>query len=422
MSSNAPHDHDDPHASHPDDDHDDAVIGKALRLSLIALVALGVIGGAIAFFFTRPTEAPPEQVIEVAAPEAVAQAAADPPSVTFADVTASIGIDFIHESGAKGDKLLPESMGSGAAFADLDNDGDNDLVLINGSRWPHDGGAESPAVVVYRNDAGGDGAIALTDVTAAIGLADVRLYGTGLAIADVDGDGWRDLFIAAVGGNRLLRNVDGQRFVDITRQAGVAGADDAWSTSAGFADLDRDGDLDLYVCNYVRWSKDIDFAVDFRLTGVGRAYGPPVNYEGTFSQLYRNDGDGTFTDVSEEAGIRVTNDATGGPVGKGLGLIFVDIDRDGWLDIFVANDTVQNFVFRNRGGEADGALAFEEVGQLYGLAYGRAGEATGAMGIDVAHYRNDGELGMAIGNFANEMTSLYISQGDPTLFADEAIV
>ncbi|MDX1501465.1 MAG: CRTAC1 family protein [Thermoanaerobaculia bacterium] len=197
----------------------------------------------------------------------------------------------------------------------------------------------------------------------------------------------------------------------------MAGAPDAWSTSSAFVDVDSDGDLDLFVCNYVRWSREIDLELDYRLTGVGRAYGPPLNYQGTFSYLYRNEGDGTFTDVSAESGIQVTNAATGVPVGKALGVAPADVDRDGAIDLLVANDTVRNFLFHNLG---DGR--FEEVGELWGVAYGRNGEATGAMGIDAAHYRNDGDLGFAIGNFANEMTSLYISQAEPTLYADEAIV
>ena len=204
--------------------------------------------------------------------------------------------------------------------------------------------------------------------------------------------------------------------MDAASEAGVAGAADAWSTGAAFFDLENDGDLDLFVCNYVRWSRQIDLALDYRLTGVGRAYGPPVNYEGTHSSLYRNEGDGTFADVSAGAGIEVANTATGVPVGKALAVLPVDVDVDGRTDLLIANDTVRNFFFHNLG---DGV--FEEVGELWGLAYGRNGEATGAMGLDVAHYRNDAEIGFAIGNFANEMTSLYLSQGDPTLYADEAI-
>jgi hypothetical protein len=236
-----------------------------------------------------------------------------------------------------------------------------------------------------------------------------------VAVGDYDNDGDPDLFFTAVGTDRLYENRDG-RYTDVTARAGVGGDAAGWSTGAAFFDYDNDGDLDLYVASYVRWSKEIDFDVDYRLTGVGRAYGPPTNYRGAHSRLYRNDGGGTFSDVSAEAGVQVVNPATGEPAGKALGLAPVDVDRDGWMDLLVANDTVGNFFFHNRG---DGT--FEEMGAVYGLAYDRMGNATGAMGVDVAHYRNDGDVGFLIGNFANEMTSVYVSQGDPTLFADEAI-
>lgn len=401
---------------------DDAIIGRALRRSLLVVLGLAVLAVALLAIVRRPRDPAPEHAIETSAPLKVAPPPElAPPPVTFTDVTRQAGIDFVHENGARGLKLLPESMGSGAAFFDYDGDLDPDLLLINGTTWPGDPRPSPPPTSrLYRNDGGGR----FTDVSRASGL-DLELYGTGVAVGDVDGDGRRDVFVAALGTNRLLLNRGG-RFVDVTERAGVGGAPDAWSTSCGFFDMDRDGDLDLFVVNYVRWSKDIDLEVDYRLTGVGRAYGPPVNYQGTFSYLYRNDGagsDGTvrFTDVSAASGIQVTNPATGVPVGKGLGLLTLDVDGDGWTDVLVANDTVRNFLFRNLGPGADGDVRFEEVGELWGLAYGRNGEATGAMGIDGGFLRNDADLGFAIGNFANEMTSLYLAQGDPTLYADEAI-
>jgi hypothetical protein len=239
----------------------------------------------------------------------------------------------------------------------------------------------------------------------------------GVAVADINGDGFTDVFLSGVGPNRLLLNESGQRFVDATATAGVAGADDAWSSSAAFFDYDNDQDLDLFVCNYVEWSREIDLSVDYRLTGIGRAYGPPTNYAGTYSYLYRNNGDGTFADVSAAAGIQIDNPATGLPAGKGLAVHPVDIDQDGWLDLVVANDRVQNFLFHNRG---EGT--FEEIGMSSGLAFDNTGRATGAMGIDATAYNNEQEFAVAVGNFSNEMSSFYVSREGVPLFTDEAVV
>jgi len=406
----APHDR-------PDDEYvpeDDAIIGVYFRRSLLVAVVLAALGAAAYFLASRPPEQPPEVAIEAAAPEAVAREVT-PPEVRFADVTREAGIDFVHWNGAEGEKLLPETMGSGSAFLDYDNDGDQDLLLVNSASWPHSASGKSAATALYRNDGRGR----FEDVSRESGI-DLAAYATGVAVGDVDNDGWVDVFFTAVGPNHLFMNRRG-RFEEATAAAGVAGEEAEWSTSAGFFDADRDGDLDLFVCNYVRWSRAIDQQVDYRLTGVGRAYGPPVNYEGTFPYFYPNRGDGTFADASQASGVRVRNDVTGVPVAKALGLAPVDVDGDGWIDVLVANDTVRNFFFHNRGIGADGVVTFQETAELYGLAYGREGEATGAMGIDSAHFRNDADLGFAIGNFANEMTSLYITQGEATLFADEAI-
>ena len=424
---------------------DDAVIGRALRRSLIAIVAFATLVGAVVWLRTRPREAAPEQTIEIAAPAQPTAGPVAPPALPFTDVTTSAGVDFVHENGARGDKLLPESMGSGVALFDYDGDGDADLLLLNGQAWPQDATrptAVSPTAVspptrgsrLYRNDST-PGRIRFTDVSHASGIDRLAVYATGVAVADIDGDGRRDLFIAALGSNRMLRQRPDHGFTDVTADFGVAGAEDAWSTSAAFFDADRDGDLDLFVGNYVHWSREIDLEVDYRLTGVGRAYGPPINYQGSFSYLYRNDlpdpqshhqdahgaGDLSFTDVSATSGIRIRNPATGVPVGKALGLLPIDGDGDGWMDLLVANDTVRNFFFHNLGDSAPGAIAFEEVGELWGLAYGRAGEATGAMGVDAGYLLDERDLGFAIGNFANEMTSVYLAQDDPTLFADDAI-
>jgi hypothetical protein len=387
---------------------DDTIIGRAFRWSLVVVV-LAAAAVAVGVWASRraepetPPQLPPD--VEPIEPAPVF----DPPSIRFGEITASAGIGFHHTSGASGHKLLPETMGGGCAFLDYDSDGDQDLLLVNGTHWSDDAGA-GPVQALYANDGSGR----FSDVTRASGLA-VSLYGMGAAVGDFDNDGDPDLYLTAVGENRLFRNDDG-RFFDVTTASGTAGRNDEWSTSAGFFDYDNDGDLDLFVCNYVRWSRQIDFEVDYRLTGIGRAYGPPTNFEGTFPRLFRNEGNGRFNDVSTVAGIQVTNPATGVPVAKALGVTFADVGGDGLIDVFVANDTVRNFLYRNQG---DGT--FREVGAESGVAYSGMGQATGAMGIDAAHYRNGRELGWAIGNFANEMTSLYVTQVTDWQFADEAI-
>lgn len=393
---------------------DDAIIGVAFRWSLVAIVAVGALVGA-ALLLRSGESAEAEQVIErqrIAAPERLESDAGVLPRIPFRDVTAASGIDFVHESGARGGKLLPETMGGGAAFFDMDGDGDPDLLLVNGMPWPDDAAAADPPVHrLHRNDGSGR----FEDVTAGSGL-DVPFYGFSPAVGDVDGDGDLDLFVACLGRDRLFLNDGSGRFVEATDAAGVGGPEDGWSTGAGFLDYDRDGDLDLFVCRYVEWSPEIDVAANFTLNGVDRAYGPPMNFRGTHNVLWRNDGDGTFTDVSAEAGIEVTNADTGEPMGKALAVCFADVDGDGWIDILVANDTVANFAFRNRG---DGT--FEEVGTVSGLAYDGMGEATGAMGMDVGDLAGDGHLCIGIGNFANEASSLYVQQpNDPWQFADMA--
>jgi hypothetical protein len=331
-----------------------------------------------------------------------------PPAIKFKNITAEAGLNFTRESRARGEKLLPETMGSGCAFFDFDNDGDQDILLINSTTWPNSSPTFAPtSCALFENFGGGK----FKNITAGSGL-EQPIYGMGVAVGDYDNDGKVDVFITAVGGNRLFHNEGAGKFRDVTSAAGVAGGQ--WSTSAAFVDFDNDGDLDLFVCNYVKWSREIDLQVDYQLAGVGRAYGPPMNFAGAFPYLYRNDGNGHFTEVSAEAGLRITNKATGLPMAKSLGVAPTDLDGDGWIDLIVANDTVQNFVFHN---EKNGK--FKEIGATSGLAFDPYGSARGAMGIDTGRFQDENTLGVSIGNFANEATALYVQQ-DKMLFSDQA--
>lgn len=386
-------------------------IRRAFRRSLLVV---GLVAAAMLAWWALPSGRSPAPVDETALAlppgPAADQGGTAPPPLQFTDITEAAGIDFVHVNGAYGERLLPETMGSGAAFFDYDGDGDQDLYLVNSNTWPGHGDA-SARPALYRNDGRGR----FSDVTAAAGL-DRPAYGMGVAVGDYDNDGRPDLFLSNLGRNRLLRNLGG-RFEDVTSAAGVAGGEQDWSTAAAFFDTDDDGDLDLYVGNYVEWSRAIDLKVDFQLSGLGRAYGAPTHFAGAHGTLYRNDGKGRFSDISAAAGIRVSEPHTGAPVGKTLGVLPVDYDGDGRMDLLVANDTVRNLLFRNLGGNR-----FQEVGRDEGIAYDRDGKATGAMGVDAAWFRNDRDLAFAIGNFANEMSSLFVTTGGRAPFADEAVL
>ena len=391
----------------------EAIIRHWFRRSLAVIAGIGVIGTGIGWYMNhdRSTVIPVEEAVvtgpvveENTAPQA-------PPEVVFRDITTAAGIEFVHTNGAYGDKLMPETIGSGAAFFDYDNDSDQDLLLLNSTWFPGHEQDTIPMTALYRNDGAGQ----FTDVTLETGLG-IDSYGMGVAAGDFDNDGWTDLYLTALGENYLLRNEQGH-FNDVTAASGTAGQASDWSTAAAFLDVDNDGDLDLFVGNYVQWTRETDLEIDFRLTGLGRAIGAPNHFYGTTNRLYRNDGQGVFTDVSRSAGIVIVDPATQAPAGKALAVSPVDYDRDGRLDLFVANDTTRNFLYHNLG---DGR--FEEIGALEGIAFDRNGKATGAMGIDAAYFRNDADLGIGIGNFANEMSSLFVTVNGQPPFADEAVL
>jgi hypothetical protein len=322
--------------------------------------------------------------------------AAQPAGLTFTDVTREAGIRFVHNSGRAGQKWLPETLGSGVAFFDADGDGWTDLLFVNGRDWEPRGRRSVSAL--YRNNARG----AFTDVTAGSGL-DVELYGLGVAVGDYDNDGRGDVYVTALEGDRLFHNEGGGRFRDVTKTAGIVNAD--FGTSAAWVDYDRDGRLDVFVANYVRWSPKTDLRCS--LDGSTKSYCTPESYTGTASKLFRNLGGGKFQDVSKAAGIA-------DPTSKSLGVAVLDFDGDAWADLFVANDTQPNKLYRNN---RDGT--FTEAALRAGVAYSEEGIARGAMGVDAADYDRSGRPHLLVGNFSNQMLGLYHNEGNG-LFVDEA--
>jgi enediyne biosynthesis protein E4 len=325
--------------------------------------------------------------------------------VRFTDVTLTTGIEFSHQSSATPAKYLIETMGGGVALIDYDNDGRLDVFFTNGARLvdPMAAGMgpdkSDPKYWnrLFRQTPEGT----FVDVTEAAGVsgATQNRYGMGVAVGDYDNDGFADLFVTNYAANTLYRNNGDGTFADVTRDAGVAGGQ--WSASAGFFDYDNDGHLDLFVTRYVDWSFENNRYCGEKKPGY-RAYCHPDNYDGLTDLLYHNDGDGTFTDVSVEAGIAVPN-------GKGLGVSFADYDGDGFTDVYVANDSVQSFLFENNG---DGTFA--EVGLLAGVGFNEDGKTFAGMGVDFADYDNDGHPDVIVTDLSNERYRLFRQNGDGT--------
>ncbi len=382
---------------------------KIIRLSPFALVIAAMICAACNQSQSQqPANNSTPVVAEQATPETSPSPAAStlPPlpekfaSVEFTDVTAQAGIKFRHNNGAYGNKYIPETTGSGGAFLDYDNDGWQDILLINSMDFEDAPKKRRSVMALYRNDQNG----AFTDVTAQAGLAK-PMYGLGVAIGDYDNDGWQDIYVTCLGLNRLFKNLGNGKFADVTAKAGVAGAPADFSTSAAWFDYDKDGRLDLFVCNYVEWSieKDVHCALD----GTNKSYCTPEAYKGQSSRLYRNLG-GKFEDVTEKAGLL-------DPKSKSLGVATFDYNRDGWLDLLVANDTEPNKLYKNKGNGT-----FTDVAVAAGVAFSEEGKARAGMGVDFADYDASGYPSVIIGNFSNEMLGLYHNEGKSGLFIDEA--
>ena len=304
----------------------------------------------------------------------------------FVDVTGTAGIHFEHNTGAYGGKLLPETLGSGCAFLDYDADGWQDILLLNSMDWPGHK-RQRTTLKLYRNNRNGT----FTDVTQAAGL-DVEMYGLGVAVGDYNNDGFPDIFISGVGQSRLFRNTGKGTFQDVTKSSGLLGKQ-GLSTSAVWIDYDRDGFLDLFVCNYVRWSAEHD--VFCSLDGKNKSYCTPEAYRGDTCWLFHNQGNGTFEDVTATSGIFDSSS-------KSLGVAMLDYDQDGWPDLLVANDTQPNKLYRNlHNGK------FKDVAVEAGLAFSTEGKARAGMGVDAADFDNSGKAGIIITNFDNEMIGLY---------------
>jgi hypothetical protein len=326
-------------------------------------------------------------------------ALAQTPRVRLTDVTAAAGLAFRHNNGAYGGKLLPETLGSGCAFLDYDADGWQDILLVSGADWPGHMRGRSSGVRLYRNNRNGT----FTDVTRTAGL-DVEMYGMGVAVGDYNNDGYPDILITAVGQSRLFRNTGKGTFVDATAASGLGGRA-AFSTSAIWFDYNRDGLLDLFVCNYVKWTADHD--VFCSVDGKQKSYCTPEAYRGDTCWIFRNRGNGTFEDVTAASGVFDTSS-------KSLGVTAIDYDRDGWPDLFVANDTQPNKLYHNmRNG------TFRDVALDAGVAFNADGKARAGMGVEAGDLDNSGRDSLIVTNFENEMIGVY-RETRPGVFEDAA--
>jgi hypothetical protein len=324
--------------------------------------------------------------------------AAQAASIRFEDITRAAGIHFVHNNGSFGQKWLPEAMGPGVAFLDYDNDGWQDILIVNGMDWPGHVRHRSTLALYHNNHDG-----TFTDVTAKAGL-DVPMYGLGVAIGDYNNDGYDDIFVTCLGQSHLFRNNGNGTFTDVTKQAGLWGPNE-FSTSAAWVDYDRDGHLDLVVANYVQWSPATD--IYCTLDGTTKSYCTPESYKGTSVRLWHNRGDGTFEDATAKAGLL-------DPTSKSLGVAILDANQDGWPDILISNDTQPNKLYMNNGNGT-----FTEKGVSAGVAYSEDGIARAGMGVDAADYDRSGYPSVLITNFANQMVSLYHNERNG-LFVDEA--
>jgi hypothetical protein len=388
--------------------HQNAKCGQTFffaRLHACLALCLAFLSMALIGCKSKSTPPPPREAsTESSTPQSPAQppAALSTPArpsgpITFTDVTSQASIHFKHNSGAFGQKYLPETMGSGVCVIDYDNDGWQDILFVNSMDWPGHGTGKSYPALYHNNHDG-----TFTDVTSQVGLA-LEMYGLGCTVGDYDNDGFDDIYITAIGGSHLFHNLGNGHFADVTAKAGVT--DSGFPTGAVWFDYDHDGRLDLFVAHYVEWSVATDQSCS--LDGTHKSYCTPEAYKGQSARLFHNLGNGRFEDVTKHAGLY-------DPTGKSLSIALIDYDNDGWLDLFLANDTQANKLYHNN---QDGT--FSEGGFAAGVAFSDAGRARAGMGTDAGDYDNSGRQSLAIGNFTNESMSLYHNDGSG-LFTDVA--
>jgi len=413
------------------------------RPRLIILIAVFLVSGLTAggLFLLKWLRKPRSPDTPLTSGPAIVRQTREVPATTFTDVTTASGVHFRHANGFSGHKLLPETMGGGVAIFDYDCDGKPDILFTNGCNWPGFGKPEGdgplPTLKLYRNLGG----MKFEDVTDKVGL-NMTMYGMGVTVGDFDNDGFPDVFVSCVGKHHLFRNLGGKKFEDVTDAAGVGGTVGlpnvktkeeflAWQppipfgASCTFLDYDGDGKLDLFVCHYVKWSPAIDLLINASLEGGKRSFVQPQNFEGSQCTLYRNIDGTRFQDVSKDAGVLVSEkegiDANSRerPVAKALGVVAFDADGDGWLDVFVANDSVRNFFFHNEPGP-NGTRIFKEIGYPIGAAYAENGVARAGMGTDWGEFA-PGRFAVLVANYANEPLTVLEKTRGKLAFSDTTL-
>ena len=385
---------------------DDRVIDGGIRWSVFVLSILLLIYLTVSSL-NRPNRATQSDLVQLPTypPRKTPRPRPAIPQIQLVDITLAAGIDFVHDRGPLGEWRLPEAMGGGCVVFDFDLDGDQDVLLIHSAVRNH-----GSSLALYSNDGSGS----FRNVTEQAGLS-VSLIGMGGTAADFDNDGWPDLFITTIGSNRLFHNRGGE-FREVTASSGVAGNESVWSMGSCWIDYDQDGDLDLFICNYLDWSADLDRRLNCCWNGIDRSYCDPDLFAGTQPYFYENQGDGSFEDVSAAVGMVVKNRDTGQPIPKALAVVACDLNGDDRPDLAVTGDGGRNLAYVNIG-----ATGFQEMGTELGFAFDRYGQAARSFGIDSAVLSGDETIALGIGRAGNVAKSLFIKSEGDTVLTDRSL-